>query len=146
MPNLYKVQHEDSAGNIILYASSAEITAFDSSKCTNLDANNSQDAIVAINQKAEGKAKMLTFTTIIRASAFEGVTAPYTQSIDVTGILATDTPDVGVRLSSDITEALAQQESFGSVTKIETGNGKITVYCYEDKPKVDIPVQMRVFR
>lgn len=146
MPNLYKVVHEDSAGNTILYASSADITAFDATRCTNLDAGNTQDAIVAINQKAESKAKMLTFNTIIRSSAFDGVTAPYIQAIDVTGILATDSPDVGVRLSSDITEALAQQESFGSVTKIETGNGIITVYCYEDKPTVDIPIQMRVFR
>ena len=146
MPNIYKVQDEDSAGNIILFASSADITAFDSTRCTNLDAANLQEAVVAVNQKAEGKAKMLTFNTIIRASAFEGETAPYTQTIEVVGILGTDTPDVGVRLSTIVGAALAQQEAFGSITKIETGNGVITVYCYEDKPSVDIPIQMRVFR
>ena len=146
MPNMYKVQHEDSAGNLILYASSADIVAFDSSGCTNLDADDTQEAISTINQKAEGKAKMLTFDSVIQASAFEGVTAPYTQSIDITGILGTDRPDIGARLSSDIKLALAQQEAFGSVTKIETGNGNITVFCYEDKPTVDIPIQIRVFR
>lgn len=113
MPNIYKVQDEDSAGNIMLFASSADITAFDSSGCTNLDAANTQEAIATVNEKAEGRAKMLTFNATILASAFQGVSAPYTQEIEVVGILGTDTPDVGVRLSTIVGAALAQQEAFG---------------------------------
>jgi hypothetical protein len=146
MPNVYKVLHEDSSGNVILYASDASIVNFDPTKTRNMSAMNVQNAIVAVNEKAEGKAEMLSFTTVIRASAFEGATAPYTQTIEVLGLRGTDVPDIGVRLSDVVGDALAQRESFGCITKIETGNGYIVVKCFEDKPSVDIPIFIRVVR
>jgi type I restriction-modification system DNA methylase subunit len=146
MPNVYKVQDEDSDGNVYLYASDAKIVAFDSKNATNLTAGNAQDAIEAVNNKAEGKADMHTLSTTIYASAFDGATAPYKQTIKVSGILATDTPDIGVVLDDVVATALKQKDSFGSISRITTGNGSITVWCYEDKPSVDLPIQIRIIR
>lgn len=146
MPRVYKIQDEDSSGNVFLWASDASIVNFDPTSTRNLNAVNVQNAIVAVNEKAEGKAQMQTFTATIRSSAFEGDTAPYTQTIEVPGIKDTDVPDIGVRLSDVVNTALAQREAFGSITKITTGNGFIVVHCFEDLPIIDIPIQIRVVR
>lgn len=146
MPNVYKVQHETSEGDVILYGSSADIVAFNSDGAKNLNAGDVQTAIVAVNDKAEGKAVMLALTTTIIASAFEGASAPYTQKIEVDSVLETDHPDIGAILSDDVKIALEQREAFGSISKIQTGEGYILVSCYEDKPRVDIPIQIRILR
>lgn len=147
MPNIYKVQHETSTGDVILYATAADIVAFDSSNTTGLAADNVQSAICAVNEKAEGKANMLTLTTTIIASAFEGMTAPYTQRIELADIKETDAPDIGVLMSGeDVTLALNQKEAFGSISMVQTGDGFIVVSCFEDKPRVDVPIQIRILR
>lgn len=146
MPKIYKVRDEDHEGNVTLYHSSADIVGFDSSNTPGMTAESAQEAIEAIYQKAEGKVSVQTLTTIIRASAFTGKTTPYVQRIPVVGILETDNPDISINMSSVPADALAQRESFGSVSRINTENGAIVVYCYEDKPRVDIPINIRLFR
>ena len=42
--------------------------------------------------------------------------------------------------------ALAQEESWGYVSRGVTADGSITFTCYEDKPQVDIPLQIEVNR
>ena len=146
MPKVFKVRDEDSSGNVFLWASDASIVNFDSTDVENLEATNVRDAIKSLNTKAEGRAQTQTFTATINASAFEGDTAPYTQTISVPGIRGTDTPDIGVALSSDIKVGLAQREAFGCITVIQTDRDSIVVKCYEDLPTVDIPIQIRVVR
>lgn len=146
MPKIYKVIDEDSEGNIWLWGSSAELVGFTSAKTRNLSAGNVQRAIEALNEKVEEKAKMLTFNATIQASKFIGSSAPYTQTIEVAGILGTDCPDIGVKLNADVATALAQQEAFGNMTQFETGAGILVVKCYEEKPAVDVPIQIRVLR
>lgn len=146
MPKIYKVRDEDHEGNVTLYHSSADIVGFDATNTLGMTAENAQQAIEALYQKAEDKASIRTLTTIIRASAFTGNTTPYVQRILVPEILETDNPDVSVNMSNVPADALAQRESFGSVSRINTENGAIVVYCYEDKPRVDVPIKIRVFR
>jgi hypothetical protein len=146
MPKAYKVIDEDSKGNTILWGSDASIVSFDSTNAKNLDAKNAQAAIEALNLKAESKANVQTLTATISASAFEGTSAPYTQKVEVDGILATDTPDVGAVLDDDLDTAIRQREAFGGISNIRTGDGYLTVFCYEDKPLVDIPIQIRIIR
>ncbi|MCM1225078.1 MAG: hypothetical protein NC548_62570 [Lachnospiraceae bacterium] len=146
MPNIYKVREEDSEGNVFLHHSSADVVAFDSSGVPGMTAENAQEAIMAVYNKAEEKAGMHTLTTTIIASAFLGKTAPYTQKIRVPGILETDNPDVSINMSRVPADALAQRDAFGSVSLIETEDEYITVHCFEDKPQTDIPINIRVFR
>lgn len=145
MPNIYKVREHTPSGDIILYHSAADIVAFDESKAPGLG-DNLETAMLRVNTKAEGKANTTTLKTTIIASAFTGVTAPYKQTIKVEGILETDNPSAGAVFDDDMVIALKQRDAWGSVHRIVCGNGEITVYCYEDKPLVDIPIQLKIVR
>lgn len=84
------------------------------------------------------------FATI--STNWTGISAPYTQTITVTGLTNMDTPIVDVVLSSTTSTALSQLEAWNCVSKIETGTNQITVTCLEDKPTIAIPIQLKVVR
>ena len=71
---------------------------------------------------------------------------PYMQRIDIDGIAETDVPIVDVVLDADKTTALAQLEAWGCVSQITTGDGYILVTCLEEKPSIEIPIQLKVVR
>lgn len=146
MPKAYDVRHEDHLGNAYLYHSRAKICAFDSTNEKGISADNLQDAVHELNEKAEGKAMTATLTTIIKASAFTGKTAPYIQTINLDGVLETDNPYIGAVYDATPELALRQQEAFSCIAKIETRNNQLVVYCFEDKPTVDIPIQVKIVR
>ena len=85
------------------------------------------------------------YTAILSASDWSS-TAPYTQTVNITGILATDTPIVDVVLDSTASTATAQLGAWGNVSKITTADGSITAMCFETMPEVDIPIQLKVVR
>lgn len=72
--------------------------------------------------------------------------APYTQTITVSGIRATDTPLVDVVLSATLATRLAQREAYGYVGMIVAATDSITVTCDEDKPTVDLTISLKVVR
>ena len=72
--------------------------------------------------------------------------APYTQKVNVSGVLQSDRPHVGLIPSDDTDTALDQEEGWGYVSRGVTADGSITFTCYEDKPQVDIPLQIEVNR
>lgn len=82
------------------------------------------------------------FTVSVPASGWSA-SAPYTQTIAVEGILATDTPHWGVVYSDD---ALAEKEAFSVVDELDTAAGSVTFSCFEEKPGVDLTIQMEVNR
>ena len=71
---------------------------------------------------------------------------PYTQSIAVSGILASDMPHIMPVYSSDSTTALAQKEAWSCISRAVTANNSITFTCFEDKPTTAIPIQIEVNR
>ena len=71
---------------------------------------------------------------------------PYTQTISVDGILNTDNPIIDVILSDDTTSSKTILEAWSNVSRIVTGDGAITVYCYDSAPTASIPVQLKVVR
>ena len=72
--------------------------------------------------------------------------APYTQAVAVAGILATDRPHYGVVYASDTETAIAQKEAFALVDDLDTAAGSVTFTCFEDKPGVDLTIQLEVNR
>lgn len=90
--------------------------------------------------------KRLVLTTTIPAS-WTGSAEPYTQTISVPGILATDTPHImPVYTDPDYSVTLAQIEGWSKIVSAFSGDGVIAFYCRPDKPAVAIPIQIEVIR
>jgi hypothetical protein len=72
--------------------------------------------------------------------------APYTQAVNVNGILATDRVHWGVVYSGDADAMLAQKEAFAMVDDLDSAAGKVTFTCFEEKPEVSLTIALEVNR
>lgn len=72
--------------------------------------------------------------------------APYTQILTVGDITVDDAPHISPVYSDDLTIAISQKEAWGKVSRAKTGNNTITFICFEEKPVVNINVQIGVYR
>ncbi len=72
-------------------------------------------------------------------------TAPYLQEIDVTGILSTDVPIVGLHLTGSETAEVIKvlNKSFSRVDFVETLDGKVRVKCLSKKPEVSFTLALK---
>lgn len=84
-------------------------------------------------------------TVELYAAGWSG-SAPYTQTIAVDSILSSDTPHYGVIYSNDTDTALSEKEAFALVDDLDTADGSVTFTCFEDKPEVDLTIQLEVNR
>lgn len=81
-------------------------------------------------------------TTTLTAAGWSG-TAPYTQTVAVTGITAGRLPDKIIpQYSATTATAILQKEAFSMISYYDTGAGTITFTCLEDKPVTAIPLQI----
>lgn len=103
-----------------------------------------ENAHAANKGYVDGKRKV--FTTTLTANDWAGNTAPYTQRISIEGILSTDKPHFCAVYDADQETRLAQKEAFSMVDDLDTADGSVTFTCFEDKPEVNIPIQMEVNR
>ena len=71
---------------------------------------------------------------------------PYTQTVNVPGILATDNPVVDVRLATTVYNGRLALENFSHISKIETEDGKITATCFNEKPQAMMTVRLLTMR
>ena len=111
---------------------------------------NTLESTVSQNQSQitdlqSSKATTTTYTATISAT-WTGEQAPYTQSISVSGILSTDNPLVDIILNNDNEIAKSEIENYGKISRIQTTDGSITVTCLEDKPEVEMNIQLKVVR
>lgn len=90
--------------------------------------------------------KRHTFTATL-GTAWTG-SGPYTQTVAVSGILASDTPHVTQYYlgSQSVADVIAQDESWAAVSTAYAVDGGICFGCWEDKPTVDIYIQIEVIR
>lgn len=82
--------------------------------------------------------KLKNVRTATITTTWVGSTAPYTQDITLTGITASDTPIIDI-----VPTTQEQIDEWSKISKITTGTNKITVTCFEDKPTVFIPIQIK---
>ena len=71
--------------------------------------------------------------------------APYTQTVTVSGVTAEDSPVIALYISGSPGAAAvkAMRKAFGYLDRAVTGNGSITFYCYEKKPAADFSVSVK---
>lgn len=74
------------------------------------------------------------------------MSVPYTQTVTVTGIRATDTPLADVVLSETLATRMAQREAYGYISIMTTAADSITLTCDESKPTVDLTLALKVVR
>lgn len=106
--------------------------------------NPTENAHAANKEYVDEKRKL--FVVTLTANNWEGNTAPYTQRIGIEGILSTDRPHYGVVYDADSETRMEQKEAFALVDDLDTADGSVTFTCFEDKPGVDLTVQMEVNR
>jgi hypothetical protein len=102
--------------------------------------------------KLGGIATGATANTVLDTSCtlavadWTGASAPYTQTVNVTGVLATDKAWVDLSVSSTVSTGLDEIDDWALISKIESGNGTLTFSCYEDKPTVALTANVKVVR
>lgn len=89
--------------------------------------------------------KHVTAKHTLFASVWNG-SGPYTLSVMSVNILATDFLHIQPVYDANVTTALAQQKAWAMVSKAVPGSGSITFTCFEEKPSVNITIQVEVNR
>ena len=93
----------------------------------------------------QAKAEKKLFNANI-AISWSGDAVPYTQTISVPGILASDTPHITPMFNANNDTAIAEMEAWGLINKATAGDGTVTFSCFVEKPAIAINVQIEVIR
>lgn len=132
------------AGNAQTTADNAQTAADNAQTAANNAQTAAENAERNAKDYADGKRKL--FTATLTTNDWVGDAAPYTQTIGIEGILETDRPHYSAVYDADQEVRLAQKEAFAMVDELDTADGNVTFTCFEDKPEVNIPIQMEVNR
>ena len=68
----------------------------------------------------------------------------YKQTINVSGILATDNPVVDVVLGDDVEANKLYIKAWERISSITTANGSITLYAYDNAPETAFTIKLKV--
>ena len=71
-------------------------------------------------------------------------TVPYTQTVAVEGITESLNPRIDLIVSDNVVTGLKEEIAFSYFTRVTTGDGILTAYCYETKPDVDLNIMIEV--
>lgn len=69
---------------------------------------------------------------------------PYTQTVSVNGVTTDDRPHWSVVYSENPETRLSEKEAFALVDDLETFDGYVVFTCFEERPEIDITIQMEV--
>lgn len=100
----------------------------------------------ALNAINGSKASEITYTATIFANWNTHSGGGYAITVPVPGITSSDNPIVDVVLGQTVSESQKILEAWSCVSRIVTVTNGITAYAYEDKPEVNIPIQLKVVR
>lgn len=82
-------------------------------------------------------------TCIFKADGWSN-TVPYTQTVQVNGITASLNPRIDIIISDNVAVGKKEEVAFSYFTRVTTGDGILTAYCYETKPNVDLNIMIEV--
>lgn len=84
--------------------------------------------------------------TATLTTTWTSATTGYTQNVTVSGVLASDTPVIGIVQTTTVATNQTLLENWALVSRITTAANKITAYAYGDKPTVALPIQILCVR
>lgn len=83
-------------------------------------------------------------TVTLTVAGWTGNSAPYVQTVTVSGITASVVPFVAPSYSDTVVTGLEQQAEWSKVTKAVSGADSITFKCYKEKPTVELTALVKV--
>ena len=83
---------------------------------------------------------------VLSAASWAGDAAPFTQEVAADGIVSTDKPHWGIVYSEDQETRAAEKEAIALVDELDTIDGGLVFTCFEEKPEVDLTIQLEVNR
>ena len=138
--------------DVTIYETEGDIFNADDINSTNSQINANTSELLKANTTIESNKAALTTTiesnkaaltqlrTITLTVSGWSSSAPYTQTISIIGMTASDSPTVGILYPASLTETQKANIDKGSnmITKLETISGGLRVICQFRKPTVDI--------
>lgn len=125
------------------FASSSDITSAVSAHNSSASAHSDiRTSITNLSNTVSGKRK--TYTATI-STTWSG-SGPYTQTVSISGILASDMPHVIPNYSTTNATAISQKAAWGCISKGTAQANGIVFTCFEEKPDTAIPIQVEVLR
>lgn len=104
-----------------------------------------QDLLDKVDTIPYDIASTTTYFGTLLSSGWVGSSAPYSQTITVTGMLSTDEPIVDVTFSGVYLDDINIASAWSKIYDLDTGTNQATFYA--DKiPSVDVTVRMKVVR
>lgn len=91
-----------------------------------------------------GKVRQVISASV--GTLWTGEAPPYTQTVALPGILESDTPHITPVYSEALETALTQKEGWSMISAARSGENQLTFTCLEEKPAVEIPIQVEVIR
>ena len=85
----------------------------------------------------------IDYTCTFKATDWSS-SAPYTQTVNVAGVTASINPRIDIIVSDGVSLGIKEEVAFACVTRGVTGDGTLTLYCYEEKPTVDMNIIIEV--
>lgn len=82
-------------------------------------------------------------TITLLANGWTGVAAPYSQTVNITGIAAKHNPHISLKASSDYDTAQNELKEYSKLFKGETGAGTITFWANE-QTVIDIELNLKI--
>lgn len=109
-----------------------------------LDALLTKEAIIAA--LGYSPARCYSYTGTLLASGWSS-TAPYTQTITIQGIVATDEPFFDLNMTNaTVDNAGDLAKNWVLVKKLEAGANSIIATCYDSAPTIDLPMNIKVIK
>lgn len=91
-------------------------------------------------------ARCYSYTGTLSASGWSS-TAPYTQTITMQGIVATDEPFFDLNMTNaTVDNAGDLAKNWVLVKKLEAGANSIIATCYDSAPTIDLPMNIKVIK
>lgn len=144
----YKVQAETYDGTVIAFFSDADSSYYDNSNSYGLTASDVKSALDELSHRNIVKKATIPASAWVEVSSDTNVGEVYTKAeVSVSGILSSDYPNITLIPATNDSIAARQIAEAGHISRISTGNGKITAYCYDGyKPSYELTLALRVLR